>query len=414
MPGAEAAVSRFFREDRARVLAWLIRVIGDFELAEDALQDAVTSAWTGWSTDGVPDKPAAWIATVARRKALDRIKRQSTRTKKAPELAALARIEQHVSQQEPEMPEAIPDERLRLVFTCCHPALHPQSRVALTLRTLCGLSSEAIARAFLSKRATMQQRLVRAQRKIRDAGIPYEVPGPDQWPERLAAVLAVVYLVFNEGYQTSAGADLVDADLSEEAIRLARVLVDLVPDEPEVRGLLALLLLTDARRAARMADGVLVTLEQQDRSLWDQTRIDAGRAHLQQALRSGRPGPYQLQAAINAVHADARRPEDTDWAQIVGIYDVLVRMVPTAVVALNRAAAVAMAQGPERGLALLEDPELAEPLAEYLPFHAARADLLRRLGRNREAATAYQAAVALAGNDAERAYLTGRLAEMLG
>ncbi|MEL6342685.1 MAG: RNA polymerase sigma factor [Myxococcota bacterium] len=405
-----AAIDRFFREDRARVLAWLIQIFGDFALAEDGLQDALAAALDRWGEEGIPDNPGGWVAAVARRKALDRIRRQSTRTRKAAEFVAMARIERQ-SAQEPTMPESIPDERLRLVFTCCHPAISPQARVALTLRTLCGLTTDEIARAFLVPRPTLQQRLVRAQRKIRDAGIPYAVPPPEALPERRDAVLAVIYLVFNEGYSATMGEDLVRDELTDEAIRLARLLLELMPDEPEVRGLLALMLLTDARRAARIdTDGVLVTLEQQDRSLWDRTRIDAGRAHLEQALRTGRPGPYQLQAAISAVHADTARPEDTDWEQIVGIYNVLVRMVPSPVVLLNRAAAIAMARGPAAGLALLED--LAEPLKNYLPYHAARADLLRRTEHFEQAVTCYQSAVRMAGNDAEREYLKARLVEV--
>jgi RNA polymerase sigma-70 factor, ECF subfamily len=407
-----ATIDHVFRTQSGLVLAHLIRTLGDFELAEDALQDAVMRALERWPVQGVPDNPAAWLTTAARRRAIDRLRRRTTRTHKAPELKVLADLEQQLADA-PDDSRTIPDERLRLLFTCCHPALALQAQVALTLRTLCGLGSPEIARCFLVAPTTLQQRLVRAKKKIKAAGIPYEVPGPELLPERLEAVLAVVYLIFTEGYAATEGPELVRADLCDEAIRLAGVLLELMPEEPEVRGLLGLMLLTHARSSARVdRHGQLVTLEHQDRGQWDHTAIDRGAFHVRASLRMGRPGPYQIQGAIAAIHAEAPRPQDTDWAQIVVLYDVLSQMSPTPVVALNHAAAVAMAHGPERGLSLLENPALKASLSSFHLYHAARADLLRRAGQPDRAAASYRRALELVGNDAERSYLERRLAEV--
>ena len=362
----------------------------------------------------MPDNPAGWIVTTARRKALDRIRRRGTRLRKASEVALVERLERDVSDEASVADGDIPDERLALIFTCCHPSLSEDARVALTLRTLGGLSTTEIARSFLVPEPTLAQRIVRAKNKIAQAAIPFRVPARSELPERLGSVMAVVYLVFNEGYSATTGS-LVRSDLCAEAIRLGRVLHELVPDEPEVAGLLALMLLMHGRSRARIdADGALVTLERQDRRLWDRTPMIEGAALVRAALAAHRPGPYQLQAAIAAVHAEAEAPARTDWWQIVGLYTALYEIHATPVVLLNRAAAVAMAAGPEFGLRLMAQDAIAGPLDGYHLLHSARADLHRRLGQDAEAAVCYQRALALVSNDVERAFLEGRLREVGG
>jgi RNA polymerase sigma-70 factor, ECF subfamily len=410
-------VEHTFRQEAGRVLAALISTVGDFELAEDALQDALILALERWPVDGVPRNPAAWITTAARHKAIDRLRREHTLARKQVLLQALVELEQAGS--EAMNHETFPDERLKLMFTCCHPALALEAQVALTLHTLGGLSTVQIAHAFLIPVPTMTKRLVRARRKIRDAGIPYRVPPPSLLAERIAAVLSVLYLIFNEGYTASSGTSLMHQELCDEAIRLGRVLTTLLADEPslsedaEALGLLALMLFHDSRRTARLSpQGELITLEEQDRSRWDHKEIKEGIALLDRALLLKDPGPNQVQAAIGALHAQAEGPEQTDWPQIALLYGALMRMAPSPVVALNHAVAIAMAEGPSRGLALLEPLERTRVLHDYHRFHAARADLLRRTGRLDEARGAYTNALELCQNETERSFLRSRLARL--
>ena len=399
-----------YREDSRRVLATLIRLLGDFELAEEALHDAFAAAVQQWPRDGMPGNPRAWLVSAGRFKAIDRIRRRARFD------ASLLQLAQHLDSEAeaagPGEDEAVEDDRLRLIFICCHPALPADAQIALTLREVCGLTTEEVARAFLSSASTVAQRIVRAKAKIRDAGIPYEVPTAVELPERLDSVLHVIYLLFNEGYSASSGTSLTRRDLSAEAIRLARLLIELLP-EPEAQGLLGLMLLHESRRPARSsASGELVLLDEQDRGLWNSQQIAEGIDLVERALRSRRFGPYSLQAAIAAVHAEASSAEATDWRQIVGLYDVLARIEPSPVVELNRAAAVAMAKGPEAGLQLIDALLARGELADYHLAHAARADLCRRLGRTADARAAYQRALELARQDAERRFLQQRLDEL--
>jgi RNA polymerase sigma-70 factor (ECF subfamily) len=398
-------VAEVFRQEYGRVVAGLVRRFGDIELAEDVAQEAFVEAVRRWPQSGPPPNPGAWLTTTARNRAIDRLRRESTRDARHAQAAMLDPQDDDVV--DPESVSSVPDERLRLIFTCCHPALARDAQVALTLRLLGGLTTAEIARAFLVDEAAMAKRLTRSKQKIKAAHIPYRVPPDHELPSRLAGVLATLYLVFNEGYLPSDAE--VRTDLSAEAIRQARVLATLMPDEPEVLGLLALMLLTEARRPARFAGGSLVVLPDQDRTLWDRRLVAEGHQLVRACLRRGRPGPYQIQAAVNAVHTDATRAEDTDWGQIVVLYDQLYAVTPTPVVAHNRAVAVGERDGAEAGLAALAD---VEGLDGYHAYHASRADLLRRAGREPEAVEAYRLAVQLSANPAERAYLTGRLSEL--
>jgi RNA polymerase sigma-70 factor, ECF subfamily len=406
-----AAVARTFRDERAIVLATLIRQAGDFQLAEDAVQDAFEAAVTAWRRDGVPANPGAWITTAARRRAIDRLRRSRSVADRVERLAELRRLDtQH--EEEPSMDDesTIVDDRLRLIFTCCHPALEMPARVALTLRALGGMTTGEIARAFLVAEPTMGKRIVRAKRKIADARIPYRVPADEELPDRLRGVLRVVYLIFNEGYAATEGDRLVRGELCDEAIRLGELLSRLMPDDAEVWGLSALMLLHDARRAARVdSSGRYVALEAQDRSLWDRGRIREGLARLERAARLRRPGEYQLQAAITALQIQAPNAEATDWAQIADLFGALARLNPSPVIELNRAVAVGLASGPAAGLELLE-PLLGESVLErYQPLHAAHAELLSRAGDTAGAARAYERAIALTANAVERAELERRL-----
>ena len=408
---AAEQVEKVFREEHGRVLATLISQFEDFDLAEDALQDALVDALERWAVDGIPKNPGAWLTTVAKRRAIDRTRRAKTLER------SLDTLDPPVLQEEPEMDDAqFPDDRLKLMFTCCHPALALEAQVALTLHTLGGLKTPEIARAFLVPEATMAQRLARARAKIRNAGIPYRVPPIDLLPERLQALLAVIYLIFNEGYAATSGDEPIRKELCEEAIRLGRVLVALMPESAEARGLLALMLLHDSRRETRIDEaGQLVLLEEQDRSQWDPSKIHEGTGILDEALALNDPGPYQVQAAISALHAEAPTFEATDWRQIAALYDTLARMTPSLVVEVNRAVAMAMAAGMPGGasVGLQILLRLKDQANDFYPYHAARADLLRRANQREAAAEAYERAVALCGNKAERAYLERRMEEMV-
>ena len=410
MDNVRERIDAIYRSDSRRVLATLIRLLGDFDLAEEALHDAFAAAVERWAIDGVPVNPRTWLISTGRFKSIDRLRR---RAKFDATLAPLLSQLGETTTPAPEIDDdGVEDDRLRLIFTCCHPALNADAQIALTLRDICGLTTEEIARAFLTPPPTLAQRIVRAKAKIRDAHIPYQVPSRTDLPERLGAVLHVIYLVFNEGYSASSGATLTRSDLSTEAITLARLLVELLP-EPEAVGLLALMLLHDARRAARVSpEGELVLLSEQDRSLWNREQIEEGRRLVERALTSRRFGPYTLQASIAAVHAEARDAPSTDWRQIVGLYDVLLRADPSPVVELNRAVAVAMRDGPQAGLTLVDQILERGELADYQFAHSARADLCRRLGRTADAISAYERALGLTMQEPERRFLRRRLAEL--
>ncbi|GGX98399.1 DNA-directed RNA polymerase sigma-70 factor [Litchfieldella qijiaojingensis] len=403
-------IATLYRDDSRRVLATLIRLLGDFELAEEALHDAFAAAMTQWPQEGVPTNPRAWLVSTGRFKAIDSLRRHTRYDASVAELANQLEAE---SATPPGWDESsVADDHLRLIFTCCHPALPPDARVALTLREVCGLTTEEIAHAFLTRASTLAQRIVRAKTKIRDARIPYQLPSAEELPERLDAVLRVIYLVFNEGYSASSGASVTRSELSGEAIRLGRLLYELLP-EPEAAGLLALMLLHESRRAARTTvDGEIILLDEQDRSQWNRKLIDEGTSLVEHALRSRRFGPYTLQAAIAAVHAEAPSAAATDWEQIVGLYDVLLRVDPSPVIALNRAVAVAMRDGPQAGLELIEAILARGELHDYHPTHAARGELYRRLGRYTEASDAFQHALKLARQAPQRRFIEQRLAKL--
>jgi RNA polymerase sigma-70 factor (ECF subfamily) len=414
MVDVRSVAEAVFRQESGRIVASLIRVSGSFDRAEEAIQEAFASALASWPQRGVPDNPGAWIMAAAHRKLIDSVRREHTRRDKQDSLRY--EIEAGGAPSDPpEWEEAAmqyPDDRLRLIFTCCHPALNREGQVALTLRTLGGLSTPEIAKAFLLPEATLAQRIVRAKRKIQEAGIPYEVPRADRLQERLASVQAVIYLIFNEGYSASSGVGLVRGDLCAEAIRMGRVLCELLPGEPENIGLLSLMLLQHSRRDARMADGLLVRLEDQDRALWDQAAITEGLVLVERALRLGEAGPYQLQAAVAALHCQARTASDTDWRQIAALYRELLVRHPTPVIALNHAVAVAMSEGAAEGLRRIDNLGKSGELDQYYLFHAARADLLRRLERWEDGAAAYRRAAALATNPVEVDFLERRLREV--
>lgn len=406
MTPLQQKLETIYRTESRRVLATLIRLLGDFDLAEEALHDAFTAALNQWERDGVPDNPRAWLVSAGRFKAIDQLRRRARFD------ASLEDIAMHLDSHSEIDDEDIEDDRLRLIFTCCHPGLSPDAQIALTLREVCDLTTEEIARAFLVTPTTIAQRIVRAKAKIRDAQIPYEVPGPAELPNRLDSVLHVIYLVFNEGYSASAGSELTRHDLSTEAIRLGRLLVELLP-APEALGLLALMLLHDSRRAARtLPNGDLILLNDQDRSLWNRAQINEGSELIMRSLRSRHFGPYTLQAAIVGVHAEAATPEATDWNEIVGLYDLLLRLTPSAVVELNRAVAVAMRDGAEEGLRLINNLLMGGQLKDYHLAYSARADLYRRLGRTTEARAAYEQALALTHQEPEQRFIEQRLQEL--
>jgi RNA polymerase sigma-70 factor (ECF subfamily) len=411
MDDHRATVEAVFRNESGRIIAGLIRVSHSFDLAEEAMQDAFAAAVISWQADGVPDNPAAWITATARRKLIDYARREQTRRNNEGQL--LYEYESRTSVIDDEMNQPFEDDRLSLIFTCCHPAINMEAQIGLTLRTLGGLTTPEIARAFLVPEATLAQRLVRAQRKIQQARIPYQVPAPGFLPERLSAVQKVLYLIFNEGYSASSGDSLIRRELCAEAIRLARTLLELMPNNPENMALLALMLLHDSRRDARSSsDGELILLEEQDRSLWRQDQIAEGIRLVERALGRRNPGPYQLQAAIAAIHSEAKTAAETDWKQIAALYEILSTTQASPIIALNHAVAVAMSEGLEEGLAMIDELGAGRELDSYRLYHAARADLLRRLGRNREAIESYRRALALTNNAVELRYLSLRLSEL--